>query len=126
MKGNIRYYNAGYDNCLQCCLAGLLDIEISETFDVNMLDKDGQENWFKYTNVWLKAKHKKVLTLFKPDEECNSVNISVYVTVDNPDGAHAVIEDENGNEVHDPFQSHPIKDKLLYRMVLTDLVEEVK
>lgn len=90
----MRHYKATNNDCLQCCLAAILDMALDEVPSHELLEEMG-EDWYGYLYEWVMEEHSLVLSLTAADEILPLIHIEVF-SIDDAAG-HAVVM--RGNEL---------------------------
>lgn len=99
----MKEYIAKYNNCLQCCVAGILDLELEDV--INFYDgRKGSLHWLDFLATYLEAMHGVRCHVLDPERICSDPTIGIYHKEGDP-YAHAVIMAPNKREVilHDPW-----------------------
>lgn len=104
-------YEAGYDNCLQACTAGILQMPITEVKDFNMF-LAGNKNWYAHFVKYCQTNLQQQADAHVPEAKVDRYSIGIMRSIDMKT-THAVIlkpSPEGGTpEVFwDPDPKHPI------------------
>ena len=115
------YYNSGNDDCLQACIAGILELPMNSVYNVNILPDDQRDKWFLHIRNFMKLRHGVDVVSHEGDYKYEGLCIGIYQSIAGA-SSHAVVVDGIGGEYkqeHDPNPEHPIYDKLLAIITLT-------
>lgn len=115
--GEPRYYKAHKDNCMQCCLCYLLDVDLDQVFDVSKLPEKMQPHWFQFLNEYLHTNYEKVLVPMAEGHELAGNSIALKQGLNGKD-THAVVIDKDGATIWDPNPEAPIYGETIRRLLL--------
>ena len=115
--GQRRMYRAHKDNCLQCCLCYILDVDLTEVLDVSSLPVQMHKEWFNFLNEYLLDNYERVLVPIR-GAVCETVEYLIDIRQDHDMNTHAVVTNPEGDILWDPNPTPKIYDKTLVRLVL--------
>lgn len=115
--GEPRYYKAHKNNCLQCCLCYLLDLDQDKVLDVSNMPEQFHEHWFKFLNEYLHTNYEKILAPLGPDHLPPEKGIAILESMDG-ESTHAVVIDKRDKILWDPNPVEAVYGKTIMRMVL--------
>lgn len=115
--GERRYYKAHKDNCMQCCLCYLLDVDLQDVLDVAQLPTQCQKEWFNFLNEYLLAKYEKILAPLAEGHMPEEEGIAIVQSIGGK-GTHSVVIDKDDNILWDPNPESPVYGETLVRLVL--------
>lgn len=106
----MRYYNAIGNNCLQCCIASILDLPLEQIVDVSKIDG----YWVDSLMDWAIDQGWRVRFTYD-----NPVGVHISIVDWNVGGCHAVVCSDN-KMIHNPNPEH--KEEFtggLYNIIIT-------
>lgn len=107
----MRYYNAAKDNCLQCCIAGILDLQLNDVVDVSTVD----DYWVDTLHDWCGVRDYVAMYTYDIPEDGHYIGVVDWAM----SGCHAVICSQN-KMVHNPNPAHTEEfTGSLYNIILT-------
>lgn len=109
----MKTHNATQNNCLQCCVAGILDLGLEDVLDFNRT-KPNNMHWFEYMATYLEGMHGVVCHVLSPDKVVPEPTIGIYHKEGRPTG-HAVIMKGDVQEeiLHNPYVPRNMNDLVL-------------
>lgn len=120
------FYHAAYDDCLRCCIAGMLDKPITEVADFNMFLRDNKD-WFKHVCTYVHRVLQHRVKVLNPHSKTEGYTIGV---MENYDGTtHTVIlgpcKDGSWVVHHDPDPKCPVFKRLVAKLVLEEIPQSI-
>lgn len=114
--GERRMYKAHEDNCLQCCLSYILDVDIRDVLDVAKLEYDVQDKWFNYMNGFLRGTYNKEMVQLPEGDMPKEFGIAIVEDMNW--GTHSLVIDDNDAVLWDPNPNNPVYTETIVRIEL--------
>lgn len=93
----MRKYHANEDNCLQCCIAGILDLHLDEVVNVAKV----RRYWVDTLIAWARHNDKRILFSYEHPSGIPYIGIVAWEIR----GCHAIVM-HDGAQIYDPNPAH--------------------
>lgn len=93
----MRKYHAANDNCLQCCIAGILDVSLDEVVNVAKVPK----YWVDTLTAWARHHNKRILFSYEHPDAIRYIGIVAWDVAE----CHAIVM-QGGVQIYDPSPEH--------------------
>lgn len=115
--GERRMYKAHKDNCMQCCLCYILDVDQDAVLDISSMPPQFHEQWFQFLNDYLLTNYEKILVPMAEGHKISEMGVGLFLGLDG-ESTHAVVIDGEDNILWDPNPENPVYGELFLRMAL--------